>query len=157
MTTSECPSCHATAGRPHTEYCLDRYRGEPDMSDQMTDDCGTGSLVALSRWIDESPAYEGVSTEAVDWRRITKLVEEAGEVIEAYAGWLGENPRKGKTHTLADVEHELLDVAVSALGAIVHLRGNAPDCEVMGDLVRHIESRAERAGLSPRAVGKETS
>jgi hypothetical protein len=29
MTATECPSCHTTAARPHTDYCQDRYRGEP--------------------------------------------------------------------------------------------------------------------------------
>lgn len=102
------------------------------------------------RWAHEHPAYDGVSPEAVNWRRITKLVEEAGEVIEAFGGTLAENPRKGRTHTAADVEHELLDVALSALGALAHLRGNADDCGVMASLAEHIESRAARAGL--RAV-----
>jgi hypothetical protein len=36
MTTPECPSCHAADGRPHTDYCPDRYRGD-DVSNETTD------------------------------------------------------------------------------------------------------------------------
>ena len=51
-------------------------------------------------------------------RRISmKLAEELGEVTTALGGWLGENPRKGVTHTLENVLEELLDVAACALGA----------------------------------------
>lgn len=107
-----------------------------------------GVLAALSQHIDESPSYKGISREAVDWRRTTKMVEEVGEAIAAYAGTLGENPRKGVTHTPADVEHELLDVAVSALGALMHRNENNPDFDVMGALDSHIRSRAGRLGLN---------
>jgi hypothetical protein len=153
------------------EYCVDAARAvlaavgpliEEDTRERMVTaaaaslerdsgaDVRDQPIVELSRWVDNSPAYEGVSAEAVNWRRITKLVEEAGEVVEAFGGTLAENPRKGRTHTLADVEHELLDVALSALGALAHLRGNADQCGVMASLEAHAESRAARAGL--RAV-----
>jgi hypothetical protein len=102
-------------------------------------------LAALSLWIDHSPSYQGISPEAADWRRITKLTEEAGEAIAAYAGSIGENPRKGVTNTRADVEHEILDVVVAGLGALMHLRGNDPAADVIGDLVEHIRTRAVRA------------
>lgn len=104
-------------------------------------------LAAISRHIDESPAYQGISPEAADWRRTTKMVEEVGEAITAYAGTLGENPRKGVTHTPADVDHEVLDVAVSALGALMHRHGNNPEYDVMGALAEHIRTRAARFGI----------
>jgi hypothetical protein len=63
--------------------------------------------------------------EAVDRRRIDKLMEEVGEVIASYSGMVGENPRKGQTHhSFHDVLDELLDVAGCALGAYEHLTGN---------------------------------
>lgn len=117
------------------------------MTDEPYADPRDAAIVALSRWVDGSPSYVGVSPEAISWRRITKLVEEAGEVINAFGGSLGENPRKGQTHTLADVEHELLDVALSALGALAHLRGNSHSAGLMSALEAHAVSRAERAGL----------
>ena len=112
-----------------------------------------GGILALSRWVDSSPGYNGVSSEAADWRRITKLVEEAGEAVSAYAGSLGENPRKGRTHSLDDVLSELYDVALASLGAIAHLRGNSDDAEVLAGLCCHIEAVAIRAGVAPLPSG----
>lgn len=77
------------------------------------------ALVALSKWIDAANAHR--DPEAVTWGRLAKLAEEGGEVIEAFIGATGQNPRKGITHTIADVGDELLDVAITALGAYEHL------------------------------------
>ncbi len=44
-----------------------------------------------------------------------KVQEEAGELAEAVNGVIGENPRKGVTHTVDDCLHEAIDVALSAL------------------------------------------
>lgn len=72
--------------------------------------------------------------EAWAWRRVMKVSEEVGEVTEAMLGWLGENPRKGLTHTVEDVRKELLDVALAALGACAHLDA---DADPMVDLESH--------------------
>jgi hypothetical protein len=77
------------------------------------------ALVELSKWIDEGNA--GRDAEAITWGRIAKITEESGEAIAAYIGATGQNPRKGVTHEIADVVDELLDVAVTALGAVEHL------------------------------------
>lgn len=77
------------------------------------------ALVALSKWIDAGNA--GRDSEAVTWGRLAKIMEEGGEVIEAFIGATGQNPRKGVTHSMDDVREELLDVAVTALGAYEHL------------------------------------
>ncbi|WP_410818539.1 MazG-like family protein [Micromonospora sp. 050-3] len=53
--------------------------------------------------------------------RILKLTEEAGEASAAWIGLLGQNPRKGVTHTREDVAAELADVAFTALVAIESL------------------------------------
>ncbi len=53
-----------------------------------------------------------------------KLSEEVGEVAEAVIGALGQNPRKGTTHTWEDVHAELCDVALTAL---IALRTLTPD------------------------------
>ncbi len=53
--------------------------------------------------------------------RILKVTEEAGEAAEAWIGALGQNPRKGVTHTRAQVADELADVAFTALVAIASL------------------------------------
>lgn len=77
------------------------------------------ALVELSEWIDAGNAHR--DPEAVTWGRLAKIAEEGGEVIEAFIGYTSQNPRKGQTHTLAEVKKELLDVAITALGAYEHL------------------------------------
>jgi hypothetical protein len=47
--------------------------------------------------------------------RALKLQEEAGELAGAVIGVLGQNPRKGITHTWDDVLAEAVDVALTAL------------------------------------------
>ncbi|WP_246614434.1 MazG-like family protein [Paractinoplanes bogorensis] len=53
--------------------------------------------------------------------RILKVSEEAGEAAQAWIGCLGQNPRKGVTHTREQVAAELADVAFTALVAIASL------------------------------------
>jgi NTP pyrophosphatase (non-canonical NTP hydrolase) len=55
-----------------------------------------------------------------DSMRVLKLVEEAGEAAAAYIGMVGQNPRKGVTHSRDDLLSELADVALTALCAIQH-------------------------------------
>ena len=100
-------------------------------------------LARLSQWIDDGNAHR--DPEAIQWGRIAKIAEENGEVIEAFIGATGQNPRKGVTHTMADVEKELLDVAITALGALEHLRGN--NGTALGSLTDAIHVVATRAGV----------
>jgi NTP pyrophosphatase (non-canonical NTP hydrolase) len=57
--------------------------------------------------------------------RIMKLTEEAGEVTQAVIGTLGQNPRKGITHTWDDVQAELCDVMFTAMVALATLTPDA--------------------------------
>jgi hypothetical protein len=102
------------------------------------------ALTALSQWVDASYPVD-IAPETVLWRRIAKIGEEHGEVIQALIGAVGENPRKGVTHTMADVCEELLDVAVCALAAYEHVT------EHQGLAVEMLEWKilrvAERAGV----------
>ncbi len=59
--------------------------------------------------------------------RIMKLTEEAGEVTQAVIGTLGQNPRKGVTHTWDDVQAELCDVMFTAMVALATLTPDARD------------------------------
>lgn len=103
----------------------------------------SAALVALSRWIDEGNADR--DPEARTWGRLAKITEEAGEVIEAYIGATGQNPRKGVTHGVVDVVDELLDVAVTALGAVEHMTGH---CGIaLPELHAKILRVARRAGV----------
>lgn len=78
------------------------------------------AVVALSQWINAGNVHR--DPESVLWSRVLKVAEEAGEVYSALSGAIGENPRKGVTHSMDDVAEELLDVAVAALAAVEHLR-----------------------------------
>ncbi|WP_151481448.1 MazG-like family protein [Streptomyces albicerus] len=57
--------------------------------------------------------------------RLMKVTEEAGEATAAYIGMTGQNPRKGTTHTRADVADELCDVIIAAAVAL-HAFSAAP-------------------------------
>ncbi|MFI5529996.1 MazG-like family protein [Kitasatospora sp. NPDC051853] len=54
-----------------------------------------------------------------------KLGEESGELAEAVIGMYGLNPRKGVSHTLADVHAEACDAAVTAFVLIERTGGDA--------------------------------
>jgi len=101
------------------------------------------ALVALSRWIDAGNAHR--DPEAVLWGRVSKIGEEFGETIQALIGATGQNPRKGTTHAIGDVLDELLDVAVTALGAYEHVVGH--DGSALAELDAKILRVAERAGV----------
>lgn len=114
-----------------------------------TEDLGPG-LVALSRWIDGGNA--GRDPEAATWARLAKITEEAGEVVAAYIGATGQNPRKGVTHAIADVEDELLDVALTALTALEHVRGH--DGQAMGLLADKLGRTLDRAGIDRTGIAE---
>ncbi len=104
-------------------------------------------VLALSTWIDDEqpglgPRAEALSAELLLHRRIVKLLEENGEVAEALIGVTGANPRKGVTHTWAQLQAELLDVAVTALAAWEHTNGNEGGS--LEALEQHLAGLAER-------------
>lgn len=109
----------------------------------MTGQSTTDLLAALSTWIDEGNSHR--DPEAVTWGRLAKVSEECGEVISAFIGATGQNPRKGITHEMGEVRKELLDVALTALCAVEHLDGGA-GCSLTS-LEHHVEFVARRAGL----------
>lgn len=51
-----------------------------------------------------------------------KIMEEAGEVADAWIGVRGTNPRKGPYGTESDVANELADVIITAMVAIGRLK-----------------------------------
>src|SRR5688572_28926565 len=102
-------------------------------------------LARTSRWLDEHPPNTARDPEAATWGRLAKVSEESGEVIAAFIGATGQNPRKGVTHTRADVEEELLDVALTALAAYEHLTNN--ESRSADALLAHVEARMRRVGL----------
>jgi NTP pyrophosphatase (non-canonical NTP hydrolase) len=101
-----------------------------------------GVLAHLSKWIDEHPDNAARDPEARTWGRLAKVSEECGEVIAAYIGATGQNPRKGVTHTDDNVRSELLDVAITALCAYEHMTGNR--ALSLDALLAHIEATRTR-------------
>lgn len=97
----------------------------------------------LSIWIDEYNEHKTKYEQL--WERVGKVAEEAGEIFGALIGYGNQNPRKGKTHSLDDIKYELLDVAVTALGAYEHITGNQG--LAMEALDAHISHITARAGL----------
>ncbi|GIG67734.1 MazG-like family protein [Phytomonospora endophytica] len=75
------------------------------------------TIRASRRWLDEANGTELSELTC----RILKVTEESGEAAGAWIGTLGQNPRKGVTHTRAQVAEELADVALTALVAIESL------------------------------------
>lgn len=99
----------------------------------------------FSLFIDDDPANIFRPQEAQDWGRLAKICEEAGEVITAFIGMTGQNPRKGVHKTLDDLLGELMDVAVTALGAYEHMTGHQGVALVA--LHQKLRFISQRAGL----------
>jgi len=76
--------------------------------------------------------------------RIMTLTEEAGEVTQAVIGTLGQNPRKGVTHTWDDVQAELCDVIFTAMVALTTL---TPDARQV--FTSHLARVADRSLRQP--------
>jgi len=93
---------------------------------------------AAANWLDE---HNGASREDMGLR-VLKVVEEAGEAAAAWIGVTGQNPRKGHTHSYADVAAELADVAFAALVAIESLNGDA--AEELHGVARKVLTRVGR-------------
>lgn len=91
----------------------------------------------LRGWLDE----EVPPAEAGDIRllRILKISEEMGEVAEAYHGATGANPRKGVSHTWADVNKELADVIVTAMVALATTADDPG--KLLADRLDHLVAR----------------
>ncbi|UBI41329.1 MazG-like family protein [Streptomyces mobaraensis] len=80
--------------------------------------------------------------------RLLKLGEEVGEVVQAYLGMTGQNPRKGVTHDRSDVAAELCDVIITAATAL-HLFADDP-AGALEEHARRVGRRvAEWAPSSP--------
>lgn len=78
-----------------------------------------GLLAAAARALEIQRGRAGIGpATAIDMQAL-KVVEELGEAVGALIGITGQNPRKGVTHTEADLVGELFDVALSAYVAAV--------------------------------------
>lgn len=87
-----------------------------------TDDYMWTSAAELTTWLDT--AHRDDEVQQRQTLRLMKIGEEFGEVIAAWIGYTGQNPRKGVTATLDDVEAELCDVIITAQVALLTLTGD---------------------------------
>ncbi|MFF7163174.1 MazG-like family protein [Streptomyces sp. NPDC008086] len=71
--------------------------------------------------------------------QLLKIQEEAGEVAEAVIGAMGQNPRKGHSHTWDDVKAEICDVIVTGMVALARMD---PDAQAV--FARHMDRIASR-------------
>ncbi|WP_089117070.1 MazG-like family protein [Streptomyces sp. SS07] len=95
------------------------------------------TIRTLVAWLDEQ---NGRSQQEMSLR-LLKLTEEAGEVAQAWIGATGQNPRKGVTHSEADVADELCDVIVTASVALASL---------VDDPGAHLDGKVARIADRPR-------
>jgi NTP pyrophosphatase (non-canonical NTP hydrolase) len=91
----------------------------------------------LVAWLD---SQNGSSPQEITLR-LLKISEEAGEVAQAWIGVQGQNPRKGVTHSTADVADELCDVIVTAAVALATLAG---------DPAAHLDAKLAKIAARPR-------
>ncbi|WP_254392256.1 MazG-like family protein [Streptomyces buecherae] len=92
---------------------------------------------AAVAWLDAANATRDRAEETA--LRLLKLTEETGEVMNAYTGLTGHNPRKGVTHERADVAAELCDVILTA-AVVLHEFSDDP----AGTLDAHVRGVTER-------------
>jgi NTP pyrophosphatase (non-canonical NTP hydrolase) len=107
-----------------------------------------GTFAAIRRLVDWLDQANGTGDHETTLR-LLKLSEEVGEVSQAYIGYVGQNPRKGQTHTATDVADELCDVIVTALVALRRFTDN-PEQHLAGKL-QHIADRVLAKGEHPHA------
>ncbi|MFF3928200.1 MazG-like family protein [Streptomyces hirsutus] len=95
----------------------------------------------LVAWLDRE---NGRSQQEITLR-LLKLSEEAGEVAQAWIGVQGQNPRKGVTHTTADVADELVDAMVTAAVALA---------SITDDPAAHLDAKLAKIAARSQAVGR---
>jgi NTP pyrophosphatase (non-canonical NTP hydrolase) len=103
-----------------------------------------GTIEEIVSWLDASSV---LPPETEKLLRIMKLTEEAGEVSQAVSGAMGQNPRKGVTHTWGDVQAELCDVMFTAMVALTTLTPDAR--KIFG---AHLARVADRSLRGPRST-----
>lgn len=95
----------------------------------------------LVEWLDDAST---VPSDTDRLLRVMKLSEEVGETTQALFGVLGQNPRKGVTHTWEDVESELCDVILAAMVALATLNPDAR--EVFARRMEYVAARGITEG-----------
>ncbi|MEU4230046.1 MazG-like family protein [Nonomuraea sp. NPDC026600] len=105
----------------------------------------TRHVAALLSWLNTAhpPTEHEIAT------RILKIGEEFGEVVAAYIGVTGQNPRKGVSSTRAELTGELCDVVIAAMTALATVAGDAEQADRI--LHEHLSARHPRLPALVRA------
>ncbi|MFF7329745.1 MazG-like family protein [Streptomyces sp. NPDC008150] len=130
------PSGDDTEAKATAERMLDTYKAEVLQGRVHVPDPWQ-PVFRLVGWLDRQ---NGRSPQEIGLR-LLKLVEEAGEVAQAFIGMVGQNPRKGVTHTRDEVCGELCDVIITAMVALVSIADGNPD-DILAAKLAKVEQRA---------------
>ncbi|KUM99397.1 hypothetical protein AQI95_39690 [Streptomyces yokosukanensis] len=88
-----------------------------------TDDWDT--IQRLADTFSRFDAEKGLAPEEQWTLQVLKLAEEVGEAAQAVIGARGTNPRKGHSHTWADVQDEVADAVITGMVTLARLRPDA--------------------------------
>lgn len=94
--------------------------------------------VRMVAWLDRKNGHDDHEL----LQRLTKLSEETGEVMAAYAGMNANNPRKGWTHTREEVLNEICDVVFAGMVALVSWCEEESPSELLSERIRFKVERA---------------
>ncbi|MCJ1681455.1 MazG-like family protein [Streptomyces sp. APSN-46.1] len=97
------------------------------------------TIGALAARFDAHDRGRGVAHEESVTLQVLKIGEEFGEAAQAVIGAKGANPRKGNSHTWADVEAEVADVVITAMVALARMRPDAAHY-----LAEQLKAKSER-------------
>lgn len=101
-------------------------------------------MAQQTAWLDGHPQTDPALALPL---RVLKVAEEAGEAAAALIGVQGQNPRKGTSHTTADLAAELCDVIMAASVALATV---VPDAEeTLNEHVGRLYLRSLQAGAPP--------
>jgi phosphoribosyl-ATP pyrophosphohydrolase len=132
------------------EKSQDQQKGKgAQMSYDQSDSIDWNAIIKVDAWLDRDVAVEYRDQPlAQDWARISKVCEEAGEAIQAFIGYTGQNPRKGTINSKANVLYELADVTFTAILAMQHFaKDDAMVRAILRDKLDIISRRAN--GVRP--------
>jgi hypothetical protein len=115
----------------------------PEVASELCDVALT-ALVALRGWTrkPEKVRHEVLGKQGLDTDQ-EYLFAAYGQLCAIYIGFLGQNPRKGRTHSAEDVQAALAEVAARALHVLRLWDANPPE-----RFRKHLAHVVERAGLS---------
>jgi NTP pyrophosphatase (non-canonical NTP hydrolase) len=120
----------------------------------MLNDTGVHDILSIVDWLDQHVesrlGQAGHQTEddselSMVLTRIIKLQEECGEVAQAIIGAMGQNPRKGVTHTLNDVNKEVADVIITACVLMATINYAGWDIQLKSRLEAILDRNASHA------------